>query len=262
MADIASLLAVSGQELEYSRIDIMIDGSTGNLYARDKKTNSRFSMKELETLANKGDADAQCAMAGYYGGEGRDFNISKLTFWYEKAAVQGNAKAQAYLAAIYMLGLGLDTDKGKAAYWAQKAALQNSPIGILILIMCCLEKNDYVSAEQWLNKAKELGFPDPDGILERLTQAYQILSDKNKTSDIISDLIYLSDNKLDEFIDGLTHDSEYEDLIGLCNDRIAMAEGAIRAGGLHDLQVQARHFTISRCEFIRKKLENAGDSMV
>ena len=173
IAGIARLIAFSGQELEYSRIGIMIDSSTGNLYARDKKTNSRFSMKELETLANKGDADAQCAMADYHGGEGRDFNISKLNFWYEKAAVQGNAKAQSSLAGSYMFGLGLDTDKGKAAYWAQKAALQNSPTGILILIVCCLEKNDYVGTVQWLNKAKELGFPDPDGILEGLTQIYQ-----------------------------------------------------------------------------------------
>lgn len=124
-------------------------------------------------LATDGDADAQCAMGDYYACEGKNFNPAQLNYWYEKAAIQGNPKAQGFLAGAYINAMGVNRDLEKAEYWAQKASAQNSPAGMVILSQCFLMKDDYPNTIHWLKKAKELGFPDPDKLLEMVTLLHQ-----------------------------------------------------------------------------------------
>ena len=213
-ADPTRMLGASGWNLDYSRLNIMIDKTTNTLFAYDKKAERRLSIKELETLAKEGHADAQCAMADYYSSEGKNFNPAQSNFWYEKAALQGNPKAQGFLAGNYLNGLGLDRDLKKAEHWAKKAAAQNSPPGMVILSQCFLASEDYANVILWLEKAKSLGFADPDGLLEMAKLLYQA-NTKSKESDFSDGLLGLSraysanqikernqktdNNKLDEF---------------------------------------------------------------
>ena len=41
-------------------------------------------------------------------------------FWYQRAAEQGNKKAQYHLMKHYALGIGTDIDDERAAYWRSK----------------------------------------------------------------------------------------------------------------------------------------------
>lgn len=47
---------------------------------------------------------------------------SKARYWYEKAACQGDAKSQAWLADLYERGEGGEIDLTKAIFWYEKAA--------------------------------------------------------------------------------------------------------------------------------------------
>ncbi|MCL1883788.1 MAG: hypothetical protein FWF81_08570 [Defluviitaleaceae bacterium] len=83
------------------------------------------------------------------------------------------SKAQAFLAGNLINGLGLDKNLEKAEYWARKAVAQNSPTGMVILSQFYLAKDDYENVIHWLEQAKALGFPDPDGLLEMATLLHQ-----------------------------------------------------------------------------------------
>ena len=81
--------------------------------------------------------------------EGKNLNPTQANLWYGKAALQGNSKAQGFLAGNYMNGLGLDRDLMKAEYWAKKAATQISPTGMVILSQCFLAKDKFIRLWLW-----------------------------------------------------------------------------------------------------------------
>ena len=55
-------------------------------------------------------------------GLGVERNYAKAREWYEKAAANGEAKAQYSLGYMYEYGLGVEQDYAKARDWYQKAA--------------------------------------------------------------------------------------------------------------------------------------------
>ena len=61
----------------------------------------------------------------YANAEGVSKDLAKARAWYEKAAVQGHAKAQNNLGVMYGLGQGVAKDLSKAREWFEKAATQN-----------------------------------------------------------------------------------------------------------------------------------------
>lgn len=57
-------------------------------------------------------------------------DYKKATYWFQKAAEQGNAGAQYQTGRMYEGGLGVAKNITKALYWYQKAADQGLPGGI------------------------------------------------------------------------------------------------------------------------------------
>ena len=75
----------------------------------------------LRRAAESGDPIAQSALGLYYGGK-QDY--AKAVYWFQKAAVQGNADAEYNLGVLYDDGQGVPLDYAKAVYWYRKAAAQ------------------------------------------------------------------------------------------------------------------------------------------
>lgn len=58
----------------------------------------------------------------YVNGFGVRRDYEQAISWYEKAAAQGNTRAQSNMAMMYAQGLGVTQDLKKAAYWFKLAA--------------------------------------------------------------------------------------------------------------------------------------------
>ncbi len=83
------------------------------------------NVNDLRVAAERGDADAQFALADhYYSGVGVIKDFTEAARWYRKAAEQGEARAQSALAMCYLLGKGVPKDHAEAVKWCRKAAAQ------------------------------------------------------------------------------------------------------------------------------------------
>lgn len=88
-----------------------------------KEKNYHVALKELQPLADKGDATAQTFIGFMYdNGEGVTLDYQQAVVWYTKAAEQGNANAQYNLAMMYANGLGVPQDWVQALKWFNLAA--------------------------------------------------------------------------------------------------------------------------------------------
>ena len=84
-----------------------------------------LSVPELETLANKGDAEAQGWLGDkYYFGEGVTRDYKKAVKWYLLAVDQGDSYPQYNLGNSYYFGQGVNQDYKEALKWFQLAADQ------------------------------------------------------------------------------------------------------------------------------------------
>ncbi len=81
------------------------------------------SFSDYEKAAKQGDAKAQFSLGDCYKeGKGVLKDYKKAIYWYEKAAKQGDSSAQASLGDCYKKGKGVLRDYEKAIYWYEKAA--------------------------------------------------------------------------------------------------------------------------------------------
>lgn len=95
------------------------------------KLEETMSFGELEKLADKGNVDAQAAVAKcYLKGIGVEKNAQKFLHYVQKAVAKGNAIAQNLMGVAYEVGFSVKKDSQKAARWYQMAAQQNYPIAI------------------------------------------------------------------------------------------------------------------------------------
>ena len=79
----------------------------------------------------------------------------------QQSAGQGDAKAQARLGAMYLLGSGVEKDEQQAAHWLLKAANQGH-IEAEVIVAAMYDrglgvKNDVKMATQWYEKAAAKG---------------------------------------------------------------------------------------------------------
>jgi len=79
----------------------------------------------LKSIAERGDAQAQCELAiGYHNGYGVDQNYPEAVKWYRKSAEQGYAMAQYALGYTYFSGEGIALDYSEAVRWYRKSSEQ------------------------------------------------------------------------------------------------------------------------------------------
>ena len=72
------------------------------------KSYSDLTFEEVKSLAEKGDAEAQCRLAIHYEkGEGIEKDIAKALEWYTKSANQGYHWSQYNLGACFYHGKGV-----------------------------------------------------------------------------------------------------------------------------------------------------------
>ncbi|NBI13247.1 hypothetical protein GVX81_06400 [[Haemophilus] felis] len=120
------------------------------------------TLKDLQTAAQKGNADAQFTLANFYiegkhlnkdpkkafqfmqkaakqhftaafdklglfymNGFGVKKDLKQALNWFKKSALSGDAQGQYHLASIYLDGIGVKRNKDKALEWFKKAAEQN-----------------------------------------------------------------------------------------------------------------------------------------
>lgn len=91
-------------------------------------TEKTLSLKELLTLANKGDSDAQYDLGWMYeSGEGVKKDLKEAFKWFSLAAKQGDAGAQFNLGWMYESGEGATKNPKEALKYYELAANQGDP---------------------------------------------------------------------------------------------------------------------------------------
>ena len=120
------------------------------------------ALKELQPLAEKGDARAQFHLAELYSnGIGVAMDEKLAVSWYQKSAAQGYVGAQTMLGIMYENGAGTQLDYKKAASWYRKAAEQNDPLAQSLLGAMYVEglgmAVNLVQALKWFTLAASAG---------------------------------------------------------------------------------------------------------
>ena len=120
------------------------------------------ALKELQPLAEKGDAYAQFHLAELYSnGSGVAMDEKLAVSWYQKSAAQGYVAAQTMLGIMYENGAGTKLDYSKAASWYRKAAEQGDPVAQSLLGAMYVEglgvAVNLVQALKWFTLAANVG---------------------------------------------------------------------------------------------------------
>ena len=109
--------------------------------------------KEIEPLAEGGDANAQLEMGGWFTSICGDYDKAKGAEWYQQSAGQGNQDAMYRIANMYFYGTGIEKDIEQADKWYRNAAEQGEEASIRRLGSMYLEgngvKKNLDEAEKW-----------------------------------------------------------------------------------------------------------------
>ena len=130
--------------------------------SKSNSNNTAVKIKELVTLAEQGDVNAQSNLGEiYYKGDGVVQDYTQAAKWLQKAAEQGNARAQNILGVMYLYGRYFTKDNTQAVKWFQKAAEQGearaqNALGVLHQNGIGVTK-DYKKSVAWYLKAAEQG---------------------------------------------------------------------------------------------------------
>jgi uncharacterized protein len=92
------------------------------------------ALAAIQQSAGQGDAKAQARLgAMYLLGSGVEKNEQQAAEWMLKAANQGHVEAEVIVAAMYDRGLGVKNDVKMANKWYEKAAAQGNSASLAIL---------------------------------------------------------------------------------------------------------------------------------
>lgn len=133
-----------------------------------------LSMRREMKRAQKGNADSQQKLGGFYSEEGTShLDYKEAVYWYQLSAGQGNYKSQMELGRIFDSGKIEDADsKAQGIYWYQKLAEEGFPTAQCILGAKYLwgdgvEENKR-EAVYWFKKAAAQGHEEAKGYLAGL----------------------------------------------------------------------------------------------
>jgi TPR repeat protein len=137
----------------------------------------------LQPLADKGNADAQYAVAVLYReGWGVEKNMETAAGYYQKSAEQDHRDAMFEVGWLYQAGQGgLTKDYEQSAKWYQKAAEKGHPAamyGIASLYYNGMGvKMDMATAMSWYQKSAAAGFPPAQKFLDEVNQVNSMEAD-------------------------------------------------------------------------------------
>jgi TPR repeat protein len=128
---------------------------------------------KLESLANHGDAEAQCQLAAYYeDGRGVTQDHRRARELYLSAAGKGYLPAQYYLGVIYEKGRGVPVDESEARKWYRMAADGGHKIAqynyAVMLAQGRGGPTDKQATIEWLRKSSAQGYPSAAHALKLL----------------------------------------------------------------------------------------------
>lgn len=94
-----------------------------------------LNVDETRTKAEQGDAKAQAQLASMYllGRNGVEKDEQKAATWFTKSAEQNFIEAEVILAALYDRGMGVEQNTETATQWYEKAAKQGHAPSLAIL---------------------------------------------------------------------------------------------------------------------------------
>jgi TPR repeat protein len=123
------------------------------------------AMKWFQKAADQGNAIAEADVGVMYdNGQGVQRDYAEAMKWYRKAADQGNAIGQNNIGYMYEIGKGVQQDYAEAMKWFQKAADQGYAVAqYKIGSMYQLgqgAEGDYAKAAKWYRKAADQGYAE------------------------------------------------------------------------------------------------------
>ena len=155
------------QPLAQQGIIVSAQHNLGLLYfhGRGVAQNYQQAAAWFQKAANQGHADAQLFLASMYAeGIGVAQDRQQAAAWFQKAAEQGHAKAQVYLGSMYRTGDGVKRNYQQALAWYRKAANQGDADAQFYLGLMYRTgegvKRNYQQALAWYRKAADQGQAD------------------------------------------------------------------------------------------------------
>ncbi len=122
----AAFLAFAASLLAVDLSAAMADMDSARRALAEKRDFTAFA--EFRDMAEKGNAEAQFEIAGFYHyGRIGAANFKQALYWYERSAAQGYADAMIGLSVLYGKGEGVKRDPAIAYQWLKTARLQNIP---------------------------------------------------------------------------------------------------------------------------------------
>lgn len=125
---------------------------------RNDEERESVGLNSLTTMlqeAEAGDEDAQLGMGICFEfGNGVSKDEALAAEWYRKAALQGSALAQYYLAGLYVDGRGVDKDVEESFVWYRKAAESGNEDAQFFVAQWCMHVlHDERKALYWYSEA-------------------------------------------------------------------------------------------------------------
>ena len=139
-----------------------------------KTSDDTMSPETLVALAQRGDADAQCALGAYLseGADGFPQDKEAAFTWLLAAAKQGHVTAQYITASLYLQGEGVPQNFKEAAHWFSRAA-EAGDSSSQYMLGACYElgwgvKRNISMAKYWYRRAAAQGNEDAVKALRKL----------------------------------------------------------------------------------------------
>jgi uncharacterized protein len=143
------------------------------LLLAEAKAAQALDIAQITTLAEAGNADAQCSLGFMYDqGTGVPKNHAEAIKWYRLSAAQGYRQAQFFLGRIYDEGDGVPENDEEAMKWYRLAADQGHPGAYIGLALMYSDGDrspeDNIQAYKWWSLAATRGAKEAKKNLSRL----------------------------------------------------------------------------------------------
>ena len=147
--------------ISYLLLAVLLTGCT-SVFGQDY---SKKSVKELFSLAEQSDAEAQYSLGvRYENGRGVRKNQQKAFWWWRVAAEHGHPQAQYNLGQMYDKGHGVPQSSQLAVRWYRRSAAQGNAQGQFFLGFSYKDgegvPKDHVLAYKWFNLSFAQGNKD------------------------------------------------------------------------------------------------------